>query len=117
MLKDVTSQWNEQVVKWDGWASNETSMCSSTQSAMNKTLKHMEVSSPEDLPGKIDETKYKYQLQKNDEFDLIKIGISRDDNAVYVRADIFKAATTATLLTRIIKQVANVTNIVNGDLK
>ena len=71
----------------------------------------------EALPGKIDETKYKYLLQKNDEFDLIKIGMSEADNAVYVRADIFKAATTATLLTWIIKQVANFTNIAAGDLK
>ena len=71
----------------------------------------------EALPGKIDETKYKYLLQKNDEFDLIKIGMCGDDNAVYVRADIFKAATTATLLTWIIKQVANFTNIAAGDLK
>lgn len=69
------------------------------------------------LPGKIDETDYKYLLQKNDEFDLIKIGMSEADSAVYIRADIFKVATTATLLTRIIKQVANVTNIVAGDLK
>lgn len=71
----------------------------------------------EALPGKIDETNYKYLLQKNEEFDLIKIGMSGDDNTLYVRADIFKAVTTAALLTEIIKQVANVTNIIAGELK
>lgn len=64
------------------------------------------------LPGRIDETNYKYLLQKNDEFDLIKIRMNGDDNTLYVRADIFKVATTAALLTKIIKHVANVTNIV-----
>ena len=71
----------------------------------------------EALPGKIDETKYKYLLQQNDHYDVVKIGMSADDNTVYLRADLYKTATTAALLTRIIKQVANVTNIVAGDLK
>lgn len=71
----------------------------------------------EALPGKIDETKYKYLLQQNDHYDVVKIGMSADDNTVYLRADLYKTATSAALLTRIIKQVANVTNIVAGDLK
>lgn len=71
----------------------------------------------EALPGKIDETKYKFLLQQNDHFDIVKIGMSADDNSLYVRADVYKVSTTAALLTRIIKQVANVTNIVAGDLK
>ena len=71
----------------------------------------------EALPGKIDETKYKYLLQQNDHYDVVKIGMSADDNMVYLRADIYKTATTAALLTRIIKQVANVTNIIAGELK
>lgn len=71
----------------------------------------------EALPGKIDETKYKYLLQQNDYFDIVKIGMSSDNNDVYVRADVYKAGITTALLTRIIKQVANVTNIVAGDLK
>ena len=70
----------------------------------------------EALPGKIDETKYKYLLQQNDHYDVVKIGMSADDNTVYLRADLYKTATSAALLTRIIKQVANVTNIVAGDL-
>jgi len=71
----------------------------------------------EALAVKIDETKYKYLLQQNDHFDIVKIGLSSDDNNVYVRADVYKAGITAALLTRVIKQVANVTNIVAGELK
>jgi hypothetical protein len=71
----------------------------------------------EALSGKMDTTKYKYLLQQNDHFDFVKIGLSSDDNNMYVRADVYKAGVTAALLTRIIKQVANVTNIVAGDLK
>jgi hypothetical protein len=71
----------------------------------------------EALPGKIDASKYKYLLQKNDHFDIIKIGMSADDDIVYVRADVYKAGLTATLMERIIKQVANVSNIIAGDLK
>ena len=71
----------------------------------------------EALPGKIDESKYKYLLQQNDHYDVVKIGMSADDNTVYLRADLYKTVTSAVLLTRIIKQVANVTNIVAGDLK
>lgn len=71
----------------------------------------------EAVPGKIDDTKYKYLLQKNDEFDIVKIGMSSDNNILYVRADIYRAGITEFMLTRIIKQVANVTNIIGGDLK
>lgn len=69
------------------------------------------------LPGKIDDTKYKYLLQRNDHFDIIKIGMSEDDNTVYIRADVYRAGITTALLARIIKQVANVSNIIGGDLK
>lgn len=71
----------------------------------------------EALPGKIDETKFKYLLEKNNDFDFIKIGLESSDNTVYVRADIFNAGATTALMTRVIKQVANVANIVAGDLK
>jgi len=71
----------------------------------------------EALPGKINDTKFKYLLQKNNDFDIIKIGLESSDNVVYVRADIFKTVTTTALMTRVIKQVANVTNIIAGDLK
>ena len=71
----------------------------------------------EALPGRIDETKYKYLLQQNDHYDVIKIGMSADDGTVYLRADVYKASTNTILLKRIIEQVANVTNIIGGDLK
>lgn len=69
------------------------------------------------LPGKIDETKYKYLLQKNDHYDVVKIGMSESDGTVYLRADLYRAGTTNVLLKRVIVQVANVTNIIGGDLK
>jgi len=71
----------------------------------------------EALPGKIDNTKFKYLLEKNNHFDIIKIGLESSDNTVYVRADVFRSITTTALLTRVIKQVANVSNIIAGDLK
>src|SRR5688572_16955532 len=71
----------------------------------------------EALPGKIDDTKFKYFLQRNNDFDIIKIGLETSDNTVFVRADVFKTGTTTALLTRVIRQVANVANIVAGDLK
>ena len=71
----------------------------------------------EALPGKMNDTKFKYLLQRNNDFDLIKIGIEGDENTVYLRADVFKAMTNTALLTRVIKQVANVANIIGGDMK
>lgn len=71
----------------------------------------------ETLPGKIDDTKYKYLLLQNDNFDLVKTGISAEDNTVYLRADVYKTGINTTMLKRIIEQVANVTNIIGGDLK
>jgi hypothetical protein len=71
----------------------------------------------ESLPSKIDETMYKYLLTQNNHFDIVKIGLSEEDNTVYLRADIYRAGTTTTLLKRIIEQVANVTNIIGGELK
>ncbi len=71
----------------------------------------------EALPGKIDETKYKYLLQQNDQYDVVKIGMSAEDGTVYLRADLYKTGVNTALLTRVIKQVANVANIIGGDLK
>lgn len=71
----------------------------------------------EALPAKIDASKYKYLLQKNDHYDIIKIGMSAGDDMIYVRADVYKAGLTAALLERVITQVANVSNIIVGDLK
>ncbi len=70
----------------------------------------------EALPGKIDESKSNYLLQQNNYYDVVKIGMSADDNIVSLRADLYKSATNAVLLKRIIEQVANVTNIIGGDL-
>ena len=71
----------------------------------------------EALPGKIDETKYKYLLQKNDQYDVVKIGMGAADGIFYLRADLYKSGVNTALLTRVIKQVANVANIIGGDLK
>lgn len=71
----------------------------------------------ETLPGKIDETKYKYLLQQNEHFDIVKIGMSAEDNTVYLRADVYKTGINTVMLKRVIEQVANVTNIIGGDLK
>jgi hypothetical protein len=68
-----------------------------------------------DALGNIEETKFKYLLQQNDHFDIIKIGLN-NDNVIYIRADVYRANMNTTLLARIIKQVANVTNIIGGDL-
>jgi hypothetical protein len=43
--------------------------------------------------------------------------MSGDDNSFFVRADLYKAGTTTALLKRIVTQVANVTNIMAGELK
>ncbi len=69
------------------------------------------------LPGKIDDTRYKYLLEQSNNFDIVKLCLDSEVNSAYVRADIYRAGLTSTLLTRIIKQVANVTNIMAGDLK
>ena len=69
----------------------------------------------EAMPGRIDEKVFKYLLQQNNHFDIIKIGLD-DTSTAYVRADVYKANLSAALLTRIIKQVANVTNIISGEL-
>ena len=71
----------------------------------------------ETLPGKIDDTKYKYLLEQSNNFDIVKIGLSDEDKTIYLRADLYKSATNAALLKRVIAQVANVTNIIGGDLK
>ena len=71
----------------------------------------------ETLPGKIDSTKYKYLLQQNDHFDVVKIGINAEDNSVNLRADLYKVGTNNALFKRVVEQVANVTNIIGGDFK
>ena len=70
----------------------------------------------EAIPGKLTEAQYKYLLQRNDEFDLIKIGLA-DDDTFYLRADLYKSVATTPIVKRIISQVANTTNIIAGALK
>lgn len=69
------------------------------------------------FPNKIDETTYKYLLEKNDHFDITKIGLNVHDNMIYLRADTFISAVNAPLMKRILQQVGNATNIIAGDLK
>jgi hypothetical protein len=71
----------------------------------------------EALPGKINETKFKFLLQQNNHYDVVKIGMSEDDGTIFLRADVYKSTINTALLKRIIVQVANVTNIICGDLK
>ena len=52
----------------------------------------------EALPGKINETNYKYLLQKNEHFDIVKISMSAADNILYLRADMYRAGTNAALI-------------------
>jgi len=42
---------------------------------------------------------------------------SAADNTMYHKADVYKVGTNTVLLKRVIEQVANVTNIIGGDLK
>lgn len=70
----------------------------------------------EAIPGKLTEAQYKYLLQRNDEFDLIKIGLA-DDGTFYLRSDLFRSIATTPILKRIVSQVANVANIIAGVLK
>ena len=70
----------------------------------------------EDLPNKLNETQYKYLLQRNNDYDIVKVGLA-SDGSFYLRADIFKITATTPVIKRIINQVANVANIMAGDLK
>ena len=71
----------------------------------------------EAMPGKISEANCKYLLQQNNNFDIVKIGMSSEDNTIAVRADLYKSGTNTALLKRVIAQVATVTDIIGGDLK
>ncbi len=70
----------------------------------------------EALPGKISEGNYKYLLFQNNNFDVVKIGMSDEDNTVAVRADLYKTGINTAMLKRVIAQVATVTDIIGGDL-
>jgi hypothetical protein len=68
------------------------------------------------MPGKISESNHNYLLHQNNNFDIVKIGISDADNTVAVRADLYKVGTNTALLKRVIAQVATVTDLIGGDL-
>jgi len=70
----------------------------------------------EALPGKLNSSVYEYLLIQNNNFDVVKIGMSTDDKTIFLRADVYKAGTNKALLKRVIEQVANVTNIIGGEL-
>lgn len=67
-------------------------------------------------PVKLEATKFKYLLQQNDHFDIVKVALS-SDSSIYVRADVYRTNLNTATLSRIIKQVANVTNIIAGEMK
>lgn len=69
----------------------------------------------EALPGKLEESKHKYLLQRNSDFDMIKIGLAEEGYTM--RIDMYSKGMTSATLKRLISQVANVTNIIGGDLK
>ncbi|MFN7687480.1 MAG: hypothetical protein ACK5OP_07085 [Sphingobacteriales bacterium] len=71
----------------------------------------------ETLPGKIDSTKYKFLLQQNNRYDFIKVAVNGEDNIAYLRVDLYKSGTNAAVMKRVIAQVANVTNIIGGELQ
>lgn len=68
------------------------------------------------LPGKMEGTKHTYLLKQNDHFDIVKLALG-DDSNVYLRADVYRTTMNTAMITRIIRQVANVTNIIAGELK
>ncbi len=69
------------------------------------------------FPDQINETTYKYLLEKNDHFDITKIGLNVHDNMMYLRADVYISVMNGPLMKRILQQVGNATNIIAGDLK
>lgn len=69
------------------------------------------------FPDKINETKYQYLLEKNNDFDLVKIGLSRESKMFYTRADVFLENLNAKIFKKIIAQVANVIDEIAADLK
>jgi len=70
----------------------------------------------EAIPVKTDEKVCKYLLEQNDHFDLVKIGLS-GEGELYLRADLYWTTVSTAILTRVIRQVANVTNIIAGDFR
>ncbi|MCY7290560.1 MAG: hypothetical protein LH615_00095 [Ferruginibacter sp.] len=70
----------------------------------------------EAIPGKLTESQYKYLLQRNDEFDLVKIGLA-EDGVFYLRGDLYRSTATNAILKRIVTQVANTPNIIAGNVK
>ena len=56
-------------------------------------------------------------MQQNEHSDIITTGMRDDDNNIFVRPIFYKSGSTTSLLQKIITQVANVTNIMAGQLK
>ena len=107
-------QWDKNNVGFYSFASG----CNSTSNKLYSTAlgRNTLASGTLALPGKIDEIKYKYLMQQNEYFDIITTGMSGDDNNVFVWQIFYKSVSTTPLLQKIITQVANVTNIMAGEL-
>ena len=56
-------------------------------------------------------------MKQSYNYGIVKFGLSKEDNNVYLRADLYKAGTNTALLKRVIQQVANITDIIGGNLK
>lgn len=70
----------------------------------------------EAIPDKLTVDQYKYLLEQNDFYDVVKISLS-GDGVFYLRADLYRSIATSVILKRLIKQVANAANIIAGELK
>ncbi|MEO6719565.1 MAG: hypothetical protein ABIN67_04325 [Ferruginibacter sp.] len=71
----------------------------------------------EDMNLELKPEKYKMLLSKNDEYDMVKIGISESNNHLYVRCDTYSNITSVVVLKKLINQVSAVTDIIAGELK
>lgn len=71
----------------------------------------------ESIPGKLDETKYKYLLEQNNDLDFVKVGLDKSNNKFYMRIDVLSAASNTASLKNLINQIANAADQIADDLK
>lgn len=72
------------------------------------------------LPGKLNATKYQYLLEKNNLFDLVKIGLDKVEKAedfFYIRSEVHTYGAKAVNLKKIVIQVADAAEVIAGELK
>ncbi|OIR06949.1 hypothetical protein GALL_108550 [mine drainage metagenome] len=70
----------------------------------------------EAIPDKLDETKYKYLLEQNNDLDFVKVGLDKSNNKFYMRIDVLSAASNTASLKSLINQIANAADQIAGDL-